>query len=1070
MKSLLNLRPCEFLWRGLLLFLFNAFLTGSAMAASVTAITPARNARQQPASAAIVVQFDTAIEPMTVTANSLTIWGELSGKHAGTFSFGAGNTEITFTPATPFASGETVYLNVSLQIHDSLGAAINPFASQFTVRSGAGAAEFARGVVVGNTGGNPLALVAFDLNGDGKLDLVVGNTAGGGVSVLMGNGNGTFASPVPYPTDADTATVAQAICVADVNGDGYGDILVANYAADGFLGVLLNNGTGQLGAPTTYAVTGLAPASIAAGDLDGDGYADVVLSHFPGAQVFFNDGTGHFPASAQISGHDRGEGVALGDLNGDGLLDILSGDDRGGYLSITLNLGSRTFTTPVMYPAGDGCRAAAAADLNGDGFLDVMTSSYQNDASFTTYVNMGNGTFTGRTDYRVNANPGPWDMCVADFNGDGRLDVATANINGGTIYPFRSVSLWMNSGGTSAAAAFNVRKVFDTTQSYPTGIAFGDFDGDGDLDLVTASYLGAICLLRNSAASISGLVYRDVNANCARNLPNDIGAGGHFIRVADSAGGVWFELSRTDGTFASVVPAGSYTVSLVHDADTSETCNGGLGVTYNVNVSGNTPATGLNFGLRRNCQASISCVSRIGWPCPPNPPVPCTHGTVSHLRTLCPCEPFQYAVTVCNSGTDPLQSGAVIRLQLPQEVMYCGFPPVISDHATWNIDGTVIGDGIPNPYAACNFDCEPNTAQRVQWTLHHILAPGECVTFFVNVQVANVPLGTIPCAIPSFRAFCTPGHVPLTVIGAPWCDKILCSFDPNDLSVSPAGCGPSGNVPVGTVFTYRLRFQNLGTAAARRVVVRNPLDPALDPETLEVLSTSHTVTDFRIWPGQEMVWTFDGIDLPPAASDELQSHGEILYRVRPKTSAGTGTAIRNVADIYFDLNAPVRTVATLNTISADPAPVAEFQVSPRPGSAGFTDDFTYTGGTAGATFLWDFGADATPSTSTQQNPAGVVFNHAGSHIVTLRTSLGDCQSEPAAHVVTVGRPLLVIASNGGPLLSWEGDGYRVQETDSLTRPIVWRAASATPVGVNGFYSLQLPEPTGPRFYRLEEIP
>ncbi len=571
--------------------------------------------------------------------------------------------------------------------------------------------------------------------------------------------------------------------------------------------------------------------------------------------------------------------------------------------------------------------------------------------------------------------------------------------------------------------------------------------------------------------TITGLVYRDLDANCAQSGLGEIGVGGRFVKLTDGLGVIRYAMTRVGGTYAVKAPAGSYTVTLVHDADTVETCNAGAGVTHNVTVSGGSAATGLNFGVARKCQATVSCVSRISWPCPQDPPVPCTHGNDRHFRNLCPCEPFQYAVTVRNTGTDPLEAGAVIRLHLAQEVMFCGFPAQISDHAAFDVVGslTANGQGIPNPYPDCEVDCSPNTGQIVRWRLNNALAPGDSCTFFVNVQVANVPLGTIPCAIPSLRAFCKPGHIPLNVTGPAWCDKVLCSYDPNDLTVAPAGCGPGGNVPPDTTLTYRVQFQNLGSDAARRVIVRNPLDPALDPDTLEILSTSHPVTDFKILPGQAMVWTFDFIDLPAAITDEARSHGEIRYRIKPKTSAGTGTAIRNNADIYFDLNAPIRTVTTLNTLSTDPAPVAIFNVTPHSGSAGFAHDFTYTGGTAGATFAWDFGPDATPRTSTLANPAGVVFNNAGPHLVTLRTSLGDCESEPAVRIVTVGRPLLAIdAAPGGPLLSWEGDGYRVQETDSLSPPIVWRPVSATPVGLSGFYSVQLTEPGSTRFYRLEQ--
>ena len=273
-------------------------------------------------------------------------------------------------------------------------------------------------------------------------------------------------------------------------------------------------------------------------------------------------------------------------------------------------------------------------------------------------------------------------------------------------------------------------------------------------------------------------------------------------------------------------------------------------------------------------------------------------------------------------------------------------------------------------------------------------------------------------------------------------------------------------MPVGTTFTYRVRFQNLGPAPTIRVLVNDRLDPALDPSTLEVLSTSHPVSDFKIL-NQQIIWTFD-INLPPASSNELESRGEIVYRIRPKASAGVGTTILNSAAIYFDLNDPVITATTTNTITADPAPVAAFTVTPQLGTEGYMNDFAYTGGTAGATFLWDFGPDALPQTSTQQNPTGVFFIHPGPRLVSLRTSLGACESQPAVRVVTAGLTNLEIeAGSPGPVLFWDGDGYRVQQTDDLVNPS-WQPAPGTATNLGGQYFLQLPAPgVATRFYRLE---
>ena len=154
---------------------------------------------------------------------------------------------------------------------------------------------------------------------------------------------------------------------------------------------------------------------------------------------------------------------------------------------------------------------------------------------------------------------------------------------------------------------------------------------------------------------------------------------------------------------------------------------------------------------------------------------------------------------------------------------------------------------------------------------------------------------------------------------------VSCSYDPNDLQVSPKGCGFDGFVATDTTFTYLILFQNLGSGPAHRVIVRDPLDPSLDLSTLKLLSTSHAY-GFAV-NGRELVWTFEGIELPAAATDEAASHGFVRFQVRTRAGPTAWTSIYNTARIYFDLNPAVYTATTLNTLTEDPVPVASFSVS-----------------------------------------------------------------------------------------------------------------------------------------------
>ena len=295
-----------------------------------------------------------------------------------------------------------------------------------------------------------------------------------------------------------------------------------------------------------------------------------------------------------------------------------------------------------------------------------------------------------------------------------------------------------------------------------------------------------------------------------------------------------------------------------------------------------------------------------------------------------------------------------------------------------------------------------------------------------------------------------------------------CLQDPNYLRVTPHGCGSEGMIPAGQELTCYIEFQNTNPAPAYDVVVSNTLSAGLDPSTVKVIGSSHPNV-FQI-NGPQLVWVFPAIRLPSVSVDDLASRGYVKYTVKPFASDPVGTVIANQAAIYFDLDPPILTAVITNTLTADPVPVAAFNVSPRTGSAGFTNDFTYTGGTSNAMFLWDFGTDATPATSTNQNPTGVVFASGGNHLISLQVNLGDCTSDPASRVVYAGAPVLNAQPAGNQfLLYWQGDGYHLQQTAALNPETTWMASSVTNAQAGSYYSAVVPIGSGPRFYRLSQV-
>jgi len=234
-------------------------------------------------------------------------------------------------------------------------------------------------------GPSPLSIAAGDFNGDGHLDLAVANfvekATPGQVSVLMGNGDGTFRPPVQFTA----GVVPQAIAVGDINGDGRPDLVVAN---DGYgnipgkVGVLLGQGDGTFGAIKEYGA-GVNPFSIALGDFNGDGNLDVVVTDETQlrVEVLLNNGRGGFNAAVPYATGENPFSVAVGDVDGDGVLDLVVANMADGTVSVLLGTGDGTFETGTAYNTGFEIatsvspQAVALGDFNGDRHPDIAVAN-----------------------------------------------------------------------------------------------------------------------------------------------------------------------------------------------------------------------------------------------------------------------------------------------------------------------------------------------------------------------------------------------------------------------------------------------------------------------------------------------------------------------------------------------------------------------------------------------------------------------------------------------------------------------------------------------------------------------
>ena len=342
-----------------------------------------------------------------------------------------------------------------------------------------------------SAGPGSYASTVADLNGDGAPDVVVANDGDATISVLLADGNGGFANRVVYNLPGGSYST-YSLASADLNGDGEPDILAAD-GVDGAVLVFLNDGRGNLLAPTSYSdgtgqYTGYA---IQLADVNGDGKPDVIAagSYTGTVSVLLGDGQGGFTAATPYTVGPATDGVAVADVNGDGKPDlvVVNADDT---VSVLLGNGLGNFGQPTSYQTGlvgDKLLIPAVSDLNGDGLPDIVVPN-RTDGTVSVLLNNGDGTFGPQTVYAVGSNP--TDVIVADVNRDSKPDLVIANDHGGTV----SVLLGNGNGTFQPQVTFGAGTNPDTVTAI-------DVTGDSEPDLVVSGFGGTVSVLTNTSVT-----------------------------------------------------------------------------------------------------------------------------------------------------------------------------------------------------------------------------------------------------------------------------------------------------------------------------------------------------------------------------------------------------------------------------------------------------------------------------------------------------------------------------------------------------------------------------------------
>jgi hypothetical protein len=316
------------------------------------------------------------------------------------------------------------------------------------------------------TGTSPVAMAIGDFNEDGKEDLAVANQGANTVSILLGNGNGTFTPGA----GASTGNQPSAVAVGDFNGDGHTDLVVGN-TVDSTLTILLGDGKGGFTAAPAL-VNSVNPVSVAVGDFDADGRLDLAVanSSINTISIFLGNGDGTFRATSTPTLQLQSPSfIALADFTGDGVPDLAIANQSGNTITIARGRGDGTFVTSSTVTTGSTPVWVGVADLNGDAKQDLAVVN-RGSSTVSIFLGNGNGTFQAGTDNATGT--GPSSVAIGDVNGDGILDLIVAN---GIS---NNVSVLLGSGG----GAFNAQAT-SATNTGPASVAIGDFDANGKLDL-----------------------------------------------------------------------------------------------------------------------------------------------------------------------------------------------------------------------------------------------------------------------------------------------------------------------------------------------------------------------------------------------------------------------------------------------------------------------------------------------------------------------------------------------------------------------------------------------------------
>ena len=475
-----------------------------------------------------------------VTASDVRSAGTASVSVTNPAPGGGGSNNVIFEISDPlsaasfsgtsFATGSTP---ASIVVADFNGDGIQDFA---VANEGGDTISIVRGVGNGSfepqvtyaTGDGPAEIALGDFNHDGYLDVAVvnsGENASGqlanSVSILLGNGDGTFQTHLDYPTGQMPVSVA----VGDFNGDGNLDLAVVDQYDDA-VSILLGKGDGTFQSQIEYGVSSQ-PMQVVVSDLNRDGILDLVTANFAAhtVSVLLGNGDGTFQAASDYTASQEPSSLVAADFNGDGIPDVAVAEFGSTAVALLLGNGDGTLQNQVRYTTGTYPEAVITGDFNGDGILDLALATDDRMGSVSVLLGDGNGTFQPALDFPAGLLP--VSLAAADFNLDGLLDLATADVNSNSLLVLLGSTL------VFTPTSVNFGTVNLGVSSTPQGVTLTNV-GASAVSISNIATSASFSETNSCGSSLSA------GGNCSVSLtftPTGVGSVSGVLTITDSAAG-----------------------------------------------------------------------------------------------------------------------------------------------------------------------------------------------------------------------------------------------------------------------------------------------------------------------------------------------------------------------------------------------------------------------------------------------------------------------------------------------------------------------------------------------------